>query len=228
VVVQDNLLIEIFSDVVCPWCFIGKRRLDRALEGELSEAVELRWRPYQLHPTLPATGIDRGEYLLRRYGEEADRGKVPARIGEEAALEGITLHFDRIERLPNTLLAHRVLEYAYRQGSDVQHALAEALFQGYFCEGVDVGNLDALVQICEQTGVATGGLREFIDSGGGIDEVQEQLDRAPDVGISGVPGYYLASGFLLPGAQTAEVMQQIITRVKNKIAQRADQARDAI
>ena len=217
---EVELEIEIFSDVVCPWCFIGKRRLDRALEGEHGKGVTLRWRPYQLHPSIAPTGILRSDYLQRRYGDNADPTKVPQRIAEEAGEEGIELRFDRIERLPNTLLAHRVLEFAHQRGGRVQHDLAEALFLAYFCEGVDVGNLDALVEVSERVGVDGGELRHFVDTGGAIDDVQQQLDRAPEVGVSGVPGYYLANGFLLPGAQSSEVMRQIITRVKDKLVER--------
>lgn len=213
------LEIEIFSDVVCPWCFIGKRRLDRVLDSPLGDDVALRWRPYQLHPRLPREGMDRTEYLARRYGADADRGRVPERIRAEAEAEGIVLRFDLMERLPNTLLAHRLLEFAYAAGC--QHELADALFVAYFCEGVDVGSLDELVRLSERIGLDGTAVRSFLSGNEATDEVNEQLARAPELGISGVPGYYLANAFLLPGAQTAEVMGQIIERVKTKLADSA-------
>ncbi len=213
------LQIEIFSDIVCPWCFIGKRRLDAALSGALGEGVNLRWRPYQLHPRIPVEGMDRGEYLARRYGEDAERGRVPERIRVEAEAEGIDMRFDLMERLPNTLQAHRLMEYAYEH--DSQHALSEALFVGYFCQGRDVGDLQTLVEIAGEVGMSGEDVEAYLNSDAGSSEVQSQLQRAPEIGVSGVPGYYLANGFLLPGAQTSETMGQIISRVKDKLAKAA-------
>ncbi len=209
------LSIEIFSDVICPWCFIGKRRLDQVLSTELGEGVFLRWRPYQLYPQIPLEGVDRREYLERRYGPNADRAGMPARIAEEAAAEGIELRYDLIERTPNTLLAHRLLELGFAHGC--QHELAEALFQAYFCDGRDVGDPDTLVAIAADTGIEAQTAQAYLTSEAGLDEVQAQLARAPDVGVSGVPGYYLAESFLLPGAQSADTMTQIIQRVKAKL-----------
>ncbi len=211
-----SLQIEIFSDVVCPWCFIGKRRLDRVLDSPLGQDVELRWRPYQLHPRLPLEGMDRDEYLTMRYGDRADRGRVPERIREEAESEGITLRFDLMRRLPNTLQAHRLLEFAHDHGC--QHELADALFVAYFCEGRDVGDDSTLVDVAAAVGLDRNAAAAFLESDAAMAEVEKQLARAPDLGVSGVPGYYLADAFLLPGAQTAEVMAQIIERVKSKLA----------
>ncbi len=222
---SESLQIEIFSDVVCPWCFIGKRRLDHALLeiGRVrTTPVHLRWRPYQLYPRIPAEGMDRRDYLQRRYGADADPGRVPARIREEAAEVGIKLRFDLIRRTPNTLLAHRLLELAVQ--CQVQHELAEALFNAYFCQGLDVGNLDVLVEVAAGRGIDPAQSRAFLRSNEAEEEVRTQLERAPDIGVSGVPGYYLANGFLLPGAQTSDVMVQIINRVMDKMQARQQDA----
>ena len=210
--------IEIFSDVICPWCFIGKQRLDSVLATAVGEGVRVRWRPYQLHPQIPVLGVDRVEYLERRYGPDADRGRMPARIAQEAAAEGIELRYDLIERTPNTLAAHRLMELAWEQGC--QHELAGRLFAAYFCQGRDVGDAATLVEIAVEAGMDGHVAREFLAGDGGLAEVQVQLERAVEVGVSGVPGYYLAEGFLLPGAQAADTMGQIISRVKTKMAGR--------
>jgi predicted DsbA family dithiol-disulfide isomerase len=210
------LEIEIFSDVVCPWCFIGKRRLDEALASDLGQDTTLRWRPYQLHPNIAAEGVDRRDYLQRRYGENADPARVPGRIDEEAKAEGLELRFDKIERMPNTLLAHRLLEFAFPYG--LQHELSEALFVAYFCAGRDIGESAVLVAIAAEVGLSGPLADSYLQGDDGLEEVIEQLARAVDVGVSGVPGYYLANGFLLPGAQTSETMGQIIRRVKTKLA----------
>ncbi len=213
--------IEIFSDVICPWCFIGKRRLDRVLADGLGTTVQLRWRPFQLYPNLPVEGVDRGELLRRRYGAGADPGRIPERIAVEAAEEDIDLRFDLIQRTPNTMLAHRLMEYAFDQDErmkGLQHRLAEALFLAYFCEGRDVGDLDTLVDIAAAQGVERDAARTQLQSDAGRVEVEAQLKRAPELGITGVPGYFLAGSFLLPGAQTAETMAQILNRVQAKLA----------
>ncbi|MEM9620379.1 MAG: DsbA family oxidoreductase [Pseudomonadota bacterium] len=209
--------IEIFSDVVCPWCFIGKRRLDKTLQAaDLQETdISLRWRPYQLHANLPDAGVDRLDYLQQRYGPDADPGRIPERIRAEAEDEGIELRFDLIKRTPNTLLAHRLLEFAVPH--DKQHELAEALFIAYFCQGKDVGKRDVLVEVAAGVGLDSAAAAEFLSSDAGTAEVQQQLARAPELGVSGVPGYYIANAFLLPGAQTSEVMGQIINRVRERI-----------
>jgi len=210
--------IEIFSDVICPWCFIGKKRLDNALVSELDEDVVLRWRPYMLYPKLPVEGINRQEFLTRRYGDTADPGRIPERIRIEAEGEGIELRFDLIGRTPNTMLAHRLMEFAHTLGR--QHDLAERLFQAYFCEGKDVGDIDELVKQGAEIGLPAADTSSYLSGEEGLAEVTSQLQRAPELGVSGVPGYYLADAFLLPGAQTSETMLQIIRRVRTRIANR--------
>ena len=214
--------IEIFSDIICPWCFIGKRRLDEVLATEIGAGVKLRWRPYQLYPNVDAAGVDRIALLKSRYGETADLGRVPGRIAAEGEEEGILFRYDLIERTPNTLKAHQLMELAYTQG--VQHALAERLFEAYFCQGMDVGDHATLVDLATQVGLPSAAASDYLEADQALAEVQTQLARAPELGISGVPGYYLANAFLLPGAQTSEVMGQIITRVKDRLATRDQSA----
>ncbi|MCY4013512.1 MAG: DsbA family oxidoreductase [Gammaproteobacteria bacterium] len=141
------MLIEIYSDVICPWCYVGKRRLDKALTAPACDDVDVVWRPFQLYPNLPSSGMDRDEYLARRYGEKADRARAPRQIVEEGEDAGIAFDYGAIGRMPNTLTAHRLLDYAERRsGADVQHELAEVLFRYYFCEGRDVGDVDTLCE----------------------------------------------------------------------------------
>ncbi len=208
--------IEIFSDVICPWCFIGKARLDAVLQTSVGDGISLRWRPYQLQPEIPPEGLDRALYLTRRYGAQADLAKVPERIVHEAQAEGLELRYDLIERMPNTRLAHQVLSFAFPYG--VQHTLAQVLFEAYFCRGVDVGDISQLMTAAEQVGLPIEPLRVYLAENQGLKEIEQQRERAADLGLSGVPGYYLADRFLLPGAQDQETMKQIIQRVKDKLA----------
>jgi predicted DsbA family dithiol-disulfide isomerase len=208
--------IEIFSDVICPWCFIGKARLDAVLQSPVGEGISLRWRPYQLQPQIPPEGLDRSLYLTRRYGAQADLAKVPERIVQEGLAEGLKFRYDLIKRMPNTRLAHQVLSFAFPYG--VQHTLAQVLFEAYFCRGVDVGDLSQLVALAEQVGLPVEPLQDYLAEDHGLNEIEQQRERATDLGLSGVPGYYLADRFLLPGAQDQETMKQIIQRVKDKLA----------
>ena len=208
--------IEIFSDVVCPWCYIGKKRLDAVLGTPAGEGVTLRWRPYQLYPNMPAEGMDRARYLEARYGADADRGRVPERIEAEAGEVGLKLDFSAIETMPNTFQAHRLLELGANHG--VQHDLAEVLFDYYFCSGRDVGDADVLAEAAETVGLDGALAGEYLSGTAGVDAVREQLQRAVEVGVSGVPCYLLGGRFALPGAQTPEVMAQFIARAKSLVA----------
>ena len=177
--------IEIFSDVVCPWCYIGKKRLDAAMDTPVGEGVTLRWRPYQLYPNMPPDGMDRARYLEARYGADADPGRVPERIEAEAGEVGVKLDFSAIEKMPNTFQAHRLLELAAARG--VQHELAEVLFDYYFCSGRDVGDLDVLVEAAETLGLERDRVRDYLAGTEGVDAVREQLERAVDVGFRAFP-----------------------------------------
>lgn len=208
--------IEVFSDVVCPWCYIGKRRLDAALKTPVGEGVTLRWRPYQLRPVLPANGVERAEHLRARYGEDADPGRVPQRLAAEAEDAGLTFDFAAMKRLPNTFQAHRLMELAWDEG--VQHQLAEALFDAYFRAGKDISQKATLIEAAEQSGIEGIRAAGYLDGDAGADRVRQQLERAVELGVSGVPCYLLAGRFTLPGAQTSEVMEQFIQRAKERLA----------
>lgn len=206
--------IDIYSDLVCPWCFIGKRRLDRVLEGELGADIELRWKPYQLYPGLPVEGVERAPYLRSRYGDEADPAHVPSRIASEAALEGIELNFAAMQRLPNTQLGHRLLTYALPFG--VQHDLAEVLFRYYFQEGRDVGAPTTLTEAAQEVGLDVDASARALEDQNIAAQVKEELAEAADAGVGGVPCFMLAGSFALPGVQTPEVMVQFIERAKQR------------
>lgn len=204
--------IEIFSDVVCPWCYIGKRRLERALRTPAGQGVSLRWRPYQLYPGLPPGGVDRAEHLRARYGASADLGRLPRRLAAEAEELGLAFNFAAIKRQPNSLQAHRLLEFAQPRGR--QHELAEVLFRFHFCLGRDLGEDATLVEAAEQAGLSGQQAAAYLAGDEGVEELRQQLGRAESLGIAGVPCYLLAGRFTLPGAQTEEVMAQFIERAK--------------
>ena len=223
------LEIEIFSDAICPWCFIGKRRLEAALSVEndaakLDAEVRLRWRPYLLYPNMPLMGVDRGELLRRRYGPRGDKSRVPANIVAEAESENIELRYELINRTPNTRAAHRLVEFAYQdQGWQGQHELVESLFQAYFCQGQDVGDETVLIELAVKQGLSAAAAKDVLsDQGKRRGQLEQELDiqlaRATELGVSGVPGYVMGGAYLLPGAQSAETMHAIIARAKTKFS----------
>ena len=214
------MLIEIYSDVICPWCFIGKQRLDAVLATDVGDDIELAWRPYQLYPNLPAGGIDRGEFLRAQYGDRADRTKTPSQIRVDAEQVGIVFDYAAIERVPDTLAAHRLLRYAEveetPQGS--QHALAERLFRMYFCEGRDVGRIDVLVEAAGDVGLQMEAVRGYLESESGTAQTLADIQEGMGLGVAGVPCYRLGKMFMLPGAQLADTMVQFIERAKSRLA----------
>lgn len=214
------MLIEIFSDVICPWCYIGKRRLDSALATPACADIDVVWRPFQLYPNLPAAGMDRDEYLERRYGDRADPNRAPRMIVAEGQDVGIKFDYGAIRRMPNTLTAHRLLDYAEQDSSAaVQHQLAEVLFRYYFCEGRDVGDVDTLCEAAAEVGLEADDARRYLDGRADEEDMLARIRGAFEIGVVSVPCYLLGGGFMLPGAQTSAVMLQFIERAKSKLAE---------
>jgi predicted DsbA family dithiol-disulfide isomerase len=203
--------IDIVSDVVCPWCFVGKRRLERALAAEPPGDIVIGWRPFQLNPDLPPDGMDRREYMRSKFGEEriAEIHKRLTAIGLE---EGIPFDFDAIKRAPNTLKAHRLIRLAETQGK--QDQIVEALFTGYFMRGQDVGDSATLAKIAAEAGLDEGGVLEFLDSDLGESETVEEIDFARRVGVNGVPCFIVERKYAISGAQPPEAFANIFARIR--------------
>jgi len=197
------LLIEIASDVVCPWCYIGKRRLEKALAslaGEVEARIE--WLPFQLNPGMPAGGMARADYRRQKFGSLEKGRALDARVAQEGAGEGIAFAFERMQRTPNTVAAHRLIDLAQRQGKG--DAVVAALFRAYFEEAQDIGDEAVLNSIAQQTGV-TGRPDEKV-----LEEVKEKEERVRDLGISGVPTFIFNRTSGLSGAYPPEMLAQAI------------------
>jgi predicted DsbA family dithiol-disulfide isomerase len=197
------LLIEIASDVVCPWCYIGKRRLEKALEslkGEVDARIE--WLPFQLNPGMPSEGMARAGYRRQKFGSVEKGRMLDARVAQEGAGEGIAFAFDRMQRTPNTIAAHKLIDLAQKQGKG--NAVVDALFRAYFEEAKDIGDEAVLKEIAERAGV-TGGADEKIQ-----EEVKEKEERVRDLGISGVPTFIFNRESGLSGAYPPEQLAQAI------------------
>jgi predicted DsbA family dithiol-disulfide isomerase len=211
------MLIEIFSDVVCPWCYIGKRRLDAVLAGEAGEGVQVAWRPYQLYPQLPEQGVPRDEFMRARFGSKTDAAAIYRRVLDEAATVGLELDFSRIRVAPNTLRAHRLLSWAEPSGR--QHELAEVLFSYYFQQGRDIGDSQELARAAGEAGLDAEAAAVVLAGQDELDKVRAELALGQAVGVSGVPFFVLAGKFAIPGAQPQEVMSQFISRARERLDQ---------
>src|SRR3954447_23685158 len=148
-----SLAVDVISDVICPWCYIGKRRLEKAVAA-LAGPVKVRWLPFQLNPTMPKEGVSRREYRTRKFGSWERSQELDARVVAVGKEEGIHFAFDRIERTPNTLEAHRLIWLAGKES--VQDAVVEALFRAYFTEGRDIGNQQTLLDVVAEAGLDRG------------------------------------------------------------------------
>lgn len=202
--------IDIFSDVVCPWCFVGKRRLEQALATAKVTDADIHWHAFQLNPDLPTAGVDRRQYLEAKFGPDAME-RIHARLDDVGKSVGIEFQFDKILRSPNTLDAHRLLWLAGTQGR--QGELKEALLEAYFLKGQDVGDRAALAGIAGQCGLS-GDIPAFLAGDAGKREVRDDLAAAAQLQISGVPFFIFDGRFALSGAQPPEVFAQALDAVR--------------
>ena len=197
--------LTIVSDVICPWCFVAKRNLEKALELAGAEfPVKITWRPFELNPGMPKTGMSRREYRSKKFGSWEQSQHLDAQVAEAAKLAGITFRHDLIERTPNTFAAHRLIWLAGEE--DVQDAVVEALFRAYFVEGRDVGDTQVLAEIAKQAGLSDSVVAAFLEGNAGTDEVRRESEVARVGGISGVPTFILDGEALFSGAMKPENM----------------------
>jgi len=210
------MIIDIVSDTVCPWCFIGKRRLERALTLAPQPDLVVTWHPFQLNPELPPGGMDRRDYLRAKFGDEKGSGAYD-RILEAGAAEGIDFNFKSIARQPNTVDSHRLVRYAGEVG--LQHQAVEALFNAYFIDGRDIGDAATLLDIGSEAGLERGPLAEYFERGAGREEVEREDEMARGMGIQGVPCFIFERKFVVSGAQSPELLVEAFDLINRKIAE---------
>ena len=211
----ERFTIDVISDIICPWCFLGKRRLDVALAA-MDKDVFIRWRPYMLDPTIPPEGLDRQQYMLDKFGAERLQTIHDPLI--EAGQEiGVPYNFDLITRTPNTLDAHRLIRWAHTV--ERQTELVERLFMAYWSEGKDVGNRDVLAQCAGEAGINAEQIRELLDTEQDVAETHAEIEHATNIGVTGVPTFILAQSYALVGAQSPEVLADAILRVSKEVAE---------
>jgi len=203
--------IDVISDTVCPWCYIGKRRLERAMRLRSQIAFDVRWRPFQLDPTTPLEGVDRKAYMERKFGSSDKIRPIHNALLKAGEDEGIQFAFEKITRTPNTINSHRLIRWSHSMG--VQDKLVELLFHRYFIDGADIGHLPTLIQIGADAGMDAELVEELLNSEADLEKVQHEDSMARKIGIEGVPTYLIGGKMLVSGAQDAEVLARAFDRV---------------
>jgi len=206
--------VDIVSDVMCPWCYIGKKRLETAIASlDPSMEIELAWRPFQLDPTLPKEGKDRRRYLEEKFGSPERAGQAYASIREAGAVEGIPFDFEAIKVSSNTLDAHRLIRWAASAGDAVQDRVVERLFRMYFIEGKNIGDNANLLEAASAAGMDEPVVRALLDSDKDRTEVLQEIDTAQRMGVTGVPCFILDRRYAVMGAQPAEALARAINEL---------------
>ena len=204
--------LDIFSDPICPWCYIGKSYLDRALEKAGNHPFNIQWHPFQLNPEMPLQGVDRREYLERKFGNKDLVIKAYAPVLEHAALAGLNLKLEKIMKTPNTLSAHRLIFWAWQEG--VQNAVVSAIFKAYFVEGKDIGENNVLVDISHNTGIDKILVDRLLKGTNDQEHVIETDKRAREMGINSAPTFILNGKHVITGAQNVDFWSNLINEVK--------------
>jgi predicted DsbA family dithiol-disulfide isomerase len=202
--------VDIVSDVVCPWCFIGKRRLEKAIALNPEIPVELHWRPYFLNDWIPREGISREEYLTTKFGSAERYKGIAQRVTAAAASEGLTYASDKINRQPNTLDPHRLIRWASAKGLAAQ--MKQKLMDLYFTAGADLSDRDVLAKAAGDVGLDAAEVRGWLDSDKDVADIEQEALSAKEAGIEGVPCYILDGKFAISGAQAPEYLAQAIAR----------------
>ncbi len=205
---RARLAIEIVHDLVCPWCYLGVRRLIRTLRRRPDILFELTWRPFLLNPDMPRMGMSRPDYVVRKFGGEDRARRLYATITEVGRSEGLLFRFDRIRRTPSSIDAHRLVRYAsrYCRADD----LVEALFAAHFTDGYDLGDHEVLAAIAAAYGMDQVAVRRFLASDDETEAVHADNLRAHRLGINGVPCFVLEGNHAIAGAQEPEVIERLL------------------
>jgi len=214
-----TLPIEMVSDVVCPWCFIGKRRLEKAIAVKPEIPVEVRFHPYFLNPWIPREGIRREEYLTTKFGSPERYRGIDQRVAEAAATEGLTYAIDKIKRQPNTLDCHRLILWAGESGNSAR--MKQRLMDLYFTEGGDLTEREVLVGAAADCGLDADVVRRRLAGEDDVARVEQAAKAAADAGINGVPCFVLGGVLAVQGAQSPDDLAQAIERAANEYAKRA-------
>lgn len=208
--------IDVLSDPICPWCFIGKTHLDRALAAEPDVAVTIQWHPFQLNPDMPAGGMGRRDYLETKFGGKEAAVRAYAPVVEHAADAGLNIDFEGMQRTPNTLDAHRLIHWAGIESK--QNAMVDALFQAFFVDARDIGDHDVLADVADSIGMDAAVVRKLLNSDADCADIQRRDQEARKMGVQSVPTFIVAGKHAVPGAQKPELWQRVLRDIKAQTA----------
>ncbi len=216
------IALDIISDPICPWCYIGKAKLDRALEAVGDHPFDIHWRPFQLNPDMPPEGMDRREYLELKFGGREGAVKVYSQIEQAAKDAGVDVDFSLIDRTPNTLDTHRVIRWARTEGN--QTAFVTRLFKLYFAEGADISDHQVLINAAMETGLDGRMVQRLLASDADIEETRDEDKKAREMGVQGVPCFLVGGKYAISGAQEPSVWANVIKELAELEAQEASDA----
>ena len=212
--------LDILSDPICPWCFIGKTHLDTALKDHPDHPFEIEWHPFQLNPDMPPEGMDRRAYLEWKFGGKENAARVYGAIDEAARAAGIEIDWSTILTTPNTLDAHRLIHWAGLEGR--QTAVVSALFNAFFLEGKDIGDRVVLLNIATDAGLDHAMIERLLDSDADAADIKSRDSHARDRGVTGVPTFVIANQHVVPGSQPPELWQSVIKDITAQLAKQDD------
>lgn len=208
--------LDILSDPICPWCYIGKARLEKALGAEPDHPFAIEWHPFQLNPDMPSQGMDRREYLETKFGGRENALRVYGEIDKHAREEGLDIDFAAIQRTPNTINAHRLIHWAGIEGK--QNAIVDALFKAYFREGRDIGNTEVLCDLADSAGLDAAVIGKLLASDADIDNIRQRDTHSREMGVNSVPTFIIANQHAVPGAQTTDLWRKVIGELRDQQA----------
>ncbi|MCK0138815.1 DsbA family oxidoreductase [Aliiroseovarius sp. F47248L] len=211
--------LDIFSDPICPWCYIGKSRLDHALEARPDHPFKIEWHPFQLNPDMPEDGMDRRAYLEAKFGGQEGAVKAYLPVATEAEASGLKINLEGIKRTPNTLNAHRLIHWAGIEFK--QNAVVDRLFRAYFIEGIDIGDQSQLARIATSVGMDGDVVTRLLKTDADAEDIQARDMDARRKGVQSVPTFVVANQHVVPGAQPTELWTQVIDDLIAQLAARS-------
>lgn len=206
--------LDVLSDPICPWCYIGKTHLDRALAAEEDHPFVIEWHPFQLNPDMPEDGMDRREYLERKFGGKDGAIRVYGQIAQHAEDAGIEIDFAAIQKTPNTVNAHRLIHWPGIEGK--QNEIVDALFSAYFKEGRDIGDIETLADIADNAGMDAAVVTRLLKSDEDKQSIRDRDVHSREMGVNSVPTFIVGSRHAVPGAQPPELWQKVIKELREQ------------
>lgn len=213
---MTTVKLDILSDPICPWCYIGKTHLDKALAELPDHPFVIEWHPFQLNPDMPREGMGRREYLEGKFGGKEGAVRAYAPVVEHAQKAGLSINFEAMQRTPNTLDAHRLIHWAGIEGK--QGAVVDALFDAYFVQAKDIGDIEVLTTIAADAGLDAEATRRLLDGDSDISEIRDRDTHSRKMGVSSVPTFIIANQHAVPGAQPPELWKQVIEDLQQQLA----------